>query len=70
MAGTGFCDVCGGRIEGRRSHAKYCSSACARAAYAKAWLPALQKALRYLERECRRLGNQITGTRRRGRPGA
>lgn len=69
MAGTGFCDICGVRIEGRRSHAKHCSPACARAAYARRHLPALQAALAYLAREVRRLENLLPGgtRRRRGR---
>ena len=35
MSGTGFCEVCTGRIEGRRGDAKHCSAACTRRAYAE-----------------------------------
>lgn len=72
MAGTGFCQVCGARIEGKRSHAQYCGPECSRRAYAERWLPHLREALRFLGREVRRLENQVSGERRRrgrGQPG-
>jgi len=66
MSGTGFCEVCTGRIEGRRRDAKHCSAACTRRAYAERHLPALRAALAYLAREVRRLENLLPGgTRRR-----
>ena len=68
MAGTGFCDICGARIEGRRSHAKHCSPACARAAYALRHLPALEATLAYLQRDIARLKTLLPGGTRR-RPG-
>jgi len=71
MAGTGFCQVCGARIEGKRSHARYCSPACSRAGYAQRHLPTVENAIAYLEREGRRLRNLLPGgtRRRRGRLG-
>lgn len=65
MSGTGFCEVCTSRIEGRRGDAKHCSPACTRRAYAERHLPALRAALAYLAREVRRLENQVSGERRR-----
>jgi hypothetical protein len=59
------CDQCGKVFQAKRRDAVHCSPRCARAAYAKSWLPALQRALRYLGREVARLENQVTGTRRR-----
>ncbi len=69
MAGTGFCASCGARIEGRRSHAKYCGPRCSRSAYARRHLPALRAALAYLAREVRRLENLLPGGTRRRRAG-
>ncbi len=59
------CDVCGAALEGKRRHAKHCSPACARAAYAARHLPALRAAVVYLQREIARLENQLSGARRR-----
>ncbi len=60
------CDVCGTAFEAKRDHAKHCSPACARAAYAKKYLPVVEEVVRFLLRERRRLKNLLpTGTRRR-----
>jgi len=61
-----ICDVCGTAFEAKRDHAKHCSPACARAAYARRHLPALEAAHAYLAREIARLRNLLpSGTRRR-----
>lgn len=62
MAFSLRCEVCKVLFEGRR-HAKHCSPARTRAAYAARHLPALLAAVAYLQREIARLENQLTGSR-------